>query len=112
MAVDNRPNYDEAMQYLNLIYRNKADVDYGNTAAVTEDLAMAEEWTDEGHGYPQGQRREEERRAPAASPWIQAARCTSRDVLCSKTPNGLCSARRPFFFGRILLISEVYFDQA
>jgi len=23
MAVDNRPNYDDAMQYLNLIYRNK-----------------------------------------------------------------------------------------
>ena len=45
MAVNNRPNYDDAMQYLNLIYRNKADVDYGNTAAVTQDLAMAQEWT-------------------------------------------------------------------
>jgi tetratricopeptide (TPR) repeat protein len=45
MAVNDRPNYDDAMQYLNLIYRNKADVDYGNNAAVTEDLAMADEWT-------------------------------------------------------------------
>jgi len=45
MAVDNRPNYEEAMSYLNLIYRNKADVDYGNTAAVTQDLAMAQDWT-------------------------------------------------------------------
>src|SRR5579863_10482888 len=45
LAVNNRPNYDDAMQYLNLIYRNKADVDYGNNAAVTEDLAMADEWT-------------------------------------------------------------------
>lgn len=45
MAVDNRPNYDEAMQMLNLIYRNKADVDYGNASAVNEDLAMAQEWT-------------------------------------------------------------------
>jgi tetratricopeptide (TPR) repeat protein len=45
MAVNDRPNYDDAMQYLNLIYRNKADVDYGNAAAVTEDLALADQWT-------------------------------------------------------------------
>ena len=45
MAVANRSNYDDAMQYLNLIYRNKADVDYGNPAAVAQDLAMAEDWT-------------------------------------------------------------------
>jgi tetratricopeptide (TPR) repeat protein len=45
MAVNDRPNYDDAMQYLNLIYRNKADVDYGNSAAVAEDLAMADQWT-------------------------------------------------------------------
>ncbi len=32
-AVANRPNYDDAMAYLNLIYRRKADVDYGNAAA-------------------------------------------------------------------------------
>jgi tetratricopeptide (TPR) repeat protein len=45
MAVDNRPNYDDAMQYLNLIYRNKADVDYGNSDAVTQDMAMAQNWS-------------------------------------------------------------------
>jgi tetratricopeptide (TPR) repeat protein len=45
LAVNNRSNYDDAMQYLNLIYRNKADVDYGNVPAVTEDLAMADQWT-------------------------------------------------------------------
>jgi tetratricopeptide (TPR) repeat protein len=44
-AVANRSNYDDAMQYLNLVYRNKADVDYGNTSAVTQDLAMAQDWT-------------------------------------------------------------------
>ncbi len=77
MAVDNRPNYDDAMQYLNLIYRNKADVDYGNTAAVNQDLAMAEEWTTKAMDMRKAERREEERRAPAASPSIQAARCTS-----------------------------------
>jgi tetratricopeptide (TPR) repeat protein len=50
MAVDNRPNYDDAMQYLNLIYRNKADVDFGNNSAVTEDLAMAQDWTNKAMG--------------------------------------------------------------
>jgi len=50
MAVDNRPSYDDAMQYLNLIYRNKADVDYGNTAAVNQDLAMAQDWTNKAMG--------------------------------------------------------------
>ena len=45
MAVNDRPNYDDAMQYLNLIYRNKADVDYGNATAVSDDLAMADQWT-------------------------------------------------------------------
>ncbi len=45
MAVDNKSNYDQAMQMLNLIYRNKADVDYGNPTAVAQDLALAEDWT-------------------------------------------------------------------
>ena len=45
MAVDNKSNYDQAMQMLNLIYRNKADVDYGNPQLVAEDLAKAEDWT-------------------------------------------------------------------
>jgi len=43
-AVANRANYDDAMSYLNLIYRRKADVDFGNPAAVKADLAQAEEW--------------------------------------------------------------------
>jgi tetratricopeptide (TPR) repeat protein len=49
-AVADRANYDDAMQYLNLIYRNKADVDYGNSAAVAADLAAAEDWTHKAMG--------------------------------------------------------------
>jgi hypothetical protein len=45
IAVDNRANYDDAMQYINLIYRNKADVDFGNASAVNDDLAKAQDWT-------------------------------------------------------------------
>jgi tetratricopeptide (TPR) repeat protein len=44
-AVANRANYDDAMQYLNLIYRAKADVDYGNADAVKDDMAQAQDWT-------------------------------------------------------------------
>ncbi len=50
MAVTINPSYNDAMQYLNLIYRNKADVDYGNAKAVNEDMAMAEDWTSKAMG--------------------------------------------------------------
>ena len=49
-AVANRPNYDEAMAYLNLTYRRKADVDYGNAAAVKADMAAADEWRTKAMG--------------------------------------------------------------
>jgi tetratricopeptide (TPR) repeat protein len=49
-AIANRANYDDAMQYMNLIYRNKADVDFGNGEAVKQDLASAEEWTSKAMG--------------------------------------------------------------
>ena len=50
MAVEDRPNYDDAMAYLNLIYRRKADVDYGNASAVADDLAQADKWRDDAMG--------------------------------------------------------------
>jgi tetratricopeptide (TPR) repeat protein len=43
-ANDNRANYDEAMAYLNLMYRRKADLDFGNEAARKDDVAKADEW--------------------------------------------------------------------
>ncbi len=49
-ALANRPNYDDAMQYLNLIYRCKADVDYGNADAVSADVATAKEWVSKSMG--------------------------------------------------------------
>ena len=49
-AVANRANYDDAMAYLNLIYRRKADVDYGDAAAVKADLASAEDWRTKAMG--------------------------------------------------------------
>ena len=49
-AVEIRPNYDDAMAYLNLIYRRKADVDFGNEAARKDDVAKAEEWRTKAMG--------------------------------------------------------------
>jgi hypothetical protein len=38
------------MAYLNLTYRRKADVDYGNAAAVKADMAAADEWRTKAMG--------------------------------------------------------------
>jgi tetratricopeptide (TPR) repeat protein len=49
-AVDNRANYDDAMAYLNLVYRRKADLDFGSPAAAKDDVAKAEEWRTKAMG--------------------------------------------------------------
>ncbi len=49
-AVDIRPNYDDAMSYLNLMYRRKADLDCGNPAAQKDDIAQADKWRDQAMG--------------------------------------------------------------
>jgi tetratricopeptide (TPR) repeat protein len=47
-AVANRANYDDAMAYLNLIYRRKADVDYGGSV-------RGRRVAHQGYGHAQGQ---------------------------------------------------------
>ena len=49
-SVQIRPNYDDAMQYLNLSYRRKADLDCGNADAQKADVAKAMYWTDKAMG--------------------------------------------------------------
>ncbi len=49
-ALANRANYDEAMSYLNLIYRRKADVDYADPNAVKADVAAAKDWSSKAMG--------------------------------------------------------------
>ncbi|HEX7728104.1 MAG TPA: tetratricopeptide repeat protein [Terracidiphilus sp.] len=49
-AVANRANYDDAMSYLNLIYRRKADVDYADASAVKDDVAAAKDWSAKAMG--------------------------------------------------------------
>ena len=45
-AVSLREDYDDAMAYLNLLYRLRADVDCSNKEAHAADLKKANEWTD------------------------------------------------------------------
>ena len=49
-AVQLRNNYDDAMQYLNLNYRRKADLECPNDAARKADLAQADQWVQKAIG--------------------------------------------------------------
>jgi hypothetical protein len=49
-ALENRPNYVEAMDYINLTYRRKADVDCGNPAEVKTDVETANDWSHKAMG--------------------------------------------------------------
>lgn len=49
-ALANRANYDEAMSYMNLVYRRKADIDYNDPATVKQDVASAKEWSSKAMG--------------------------------------------------------------
>jgi hypothetical protein len=45
-ALQLRPDYDDAMAYMNLMYREKADVECDDLAARAADLKTADEWVD------------------------------------------------------------------
>jgi tetratricopeptide (TPR) repeat protein len=46
-AVDLKPDYADAMVYLNLIFRRRADIHCGDSAAVANDLRLAREWSEQ-----------------------------------------------------------------
>jgi tetratricopeptide (TPR) repeat protein len=49
-AVDINPNYDDAMQYLQLMYRRKADLECGNEAARKADMTQVDQWIQKAMG--------------------------------------------------------------
>jgi tetratricopeptide (TPR) repeat protein len=49
-AVELNPNYDDAMQYLQLTFRRKADLECGNDAARKADLDEADKWIQRAMG--------------------------------------------------------------
>jgi tetratricopeptide (TPR) repeat protein len=46
-ALDLRPDYDDAMAYMNLMYRERADVQCDDPAARAADLKEADKWVDQ-----------------------------------------------------------------
>ena len=49
-SVELNPTYDDAMQYLNLNWRRKADIECGNDAARKADIAKADDWVQRSMG--------------------------------------------------------------
>jgi tetratricopeptide (TPR) repeat protein len=49
-AIQIRPTYDDAMSYLQLTYRRKADLECGNDAARKADLALVDQWREKAMG--------------------------------------------------------------
>jgi tetratricopeptide (TPR) repeat protein len=45
-ALKLRPEYEDAMAYMNLLYRRKADIECGNPQAHAADIKMADQWSD------------------------------------------------------------------
>jgi tetratricopeptide (TPR) repeat protein len=45
-ALQLRPDYEDAMAYVNLLYRRKADVECANPPARLADIKMADQWSD------------------------------------------------------------------
>ena len=45
-AIQLRPGYDDAMAYMNLMYRERADLECDDPAARSRDLKTADEWVD------------------------------------------------------------------
>lgn len=62
-AVQLRDNYDDAMQYLNLMYRRKADIECGNDAARKADLAQADDWVKKAMGARDANEKKKEEKA-------------------------------------------------
>jgi tetratricopeptide (TPR) repeat protein len=61
-AIDARPNYDDAMSYMNLLNRRKADLECGNDAARKADVQAAVDWNNKNM---QTRKANEEKKAAA-----------------------------------------------
>lgn len=62
-AVDLNPNYDDAMQYIQLTYRRKADLECPNDNARKADLAQADQWIQRAMGARKANEAAKEKKA-------------------------------------------------
>ena len=63
-AIELNPTYDDAMQYLQLTYRSKANLDCGDDAARKADLAQADEWVQKAMGARKINEKKKEEKTP------------------------------------------------
>lgn len=49
-AIDLRPSYEDAMAYINLAYRSKAEIECGDADARKADIQQAQDWTQKALG--------------------------------------------------------------
>jgi tetratricopeptide (TPR) repeat protein len=62
-AVELNPTYDDAMQYIQLTERRKADIDCPNDATRKADLAQADEWIQKAMGARKANELKKEQKA-------------------------------------------------
>jgi len=62
-AIELNPNYDDAMSYLQLSYRSKANLECPDDAARKADLAMADQWVQKAMGARKHNEEEKEKKA-------------------------------------------------
>lgn len=62
-AVEINPTYDDAMQYLNLVYRRQADFACGNPEGIKASISQAEEWSKKAMGARQINEQKKEEKA-------------------------------------------------
>ena len=76
-AIQLRDDYDDAMAYMNLLYREKADRECDMPDQRAADLKTADDWVREDHGC---QARTEKRSSPGptASPWTSPSNSWAR----------------------------------
>lgn len=62
-AIRLRPEYDDAMAYMNLLYRERADIQCGNGKAYAADKQTADKWVDLTMSTKKAKRAREQREA-------------------------------------------------
>jgi len=63
-AIELRPAYDDAMSYINLVYRRKADLECGDETARKADLDQAVVWRDKSMGTRKANEEKKNEQAP------------------------------------------------
>jgi tetratricopeptide (TPR) repeat protein len=67
-AIELRPDYDDAMAYMNLMYRERADVECDDLTARDQDFKTADEWVDKTLAVKKARAKKSSEPAAATAP--------------------------------------------